>query len=48
MTEADIMAKIEAAIADTPPPGNEYDDIPPTKYWDEGMWITQRNHLARA
>lgn len=37
MTKEEIAAKIEAAFADTPSPGTEYDDISATKYDDEGI-----------
>src|SRR5258705_7536511 len=36
MTEAELRAKIEAAFADTPPPGNDFNDISATQ-WDEGI-----------
>jgi len=32
-----VAAQIEAAFADTPSPGSEYDDISATKYDDEGI-----------
>jgi len=37
MPKADVVARIEAAFADTPSPGTDYDDISATKYDDEGI-----------
>ncbi len=37
MPKEDVAAQIEAAFADTPSPGTEYDDISATKYDDEGI-----------
>jgi hypothetical protein len=37
MPEKEVVARIEAAFADTPSPGTGYDDISATKYDDEGI-----------
>lgn len=37
MPEEEVAAQIEAAFADTPPPGNDFDDISATKYGEEGI-----------
>ena len=37
MPKEEVAAQIEAAFADTPSPGTEYDDISATKYDDEGI-----------
>jgi hypothetical protein len=37
MPKEDVIATIEAAFAATPHPGNDFDDISATKYWDEGI-----------
>ena len=36
MTEAELRPVIETAFADTPSPGNDFDDISATQ-WDEGI-----------
>ena len=52
MTREVIVAQIEAAFADTPSPGTDYDDISATKYDDEGIvdyfrGTTWRGHRVR-
>jgi len=37
MPKDDVIAQIEAAFADTPPPGDGYDDISAVNYYDEGI-----------
>jgi hypothetical protein len=37
MPKGDVIAQIEAAFADTPAPGDGYDDISAVKYYDEGI-----------
>ena len=37
MPKEEVAGQIEAAFADTPSPGTEYDDISATKYDDEGI-----------
>jgi hypothetical protein len=37
MSKEEVAARIEAAFADTPSPGTEFDDISATKYDEEGI-----------